>query len=110
MKKEITIIAIGLVAIYAVDLVLCAWIMSGRCFPGSRPLQVLQGSLVLPYQVITREPVSLLVSLGGLPIPVALLVLALIKRSVKLLVAGVLTFGLMWNFIVFIGCIFTNMS
>ncbi len=110
MKREMKIIAVGFAAIYAVDLALCAWIMSDRVFLGSRPLQVLQGSIVLPFQVMGHEPVALLTSLGFLLIPTTLWVLARVKRSVKLLVAGLITFGLIWNLIVWIGCIFTNLS
>lgn len=110
MKREMKIITTGVTAIYAVDLALCAWIMSGRVFPGSRPLQVLQGSIVLPFQVIVHEPAALLTSLGFLVIPTTLCVLARIKRSAKLLVAGLITFGLIWNFIVWFGCILTNLS
>lgn len=110
MKREMKIITFGLITIYGIDLALCAWIMPGRVFPGSRPLQVLQGSIVLPFQVIAHEPVALLTSVGFLLIPATLWVLARVKRSAKLLVAGLITLGLIWNIIVWIGCIFTNLS
>jgi hypothetical protein len=110
MGRKTTIVVVGLSVIYTIDIVLCAMVMSSWAFPGPRWIGVLRGSVVLPFAVMTEEMTTILVSIGLLCIPVSLWILAAIKKSTKLTVAGLITFGLLRNLATFVGCVLTNMD
>jgi hypothetical protein len=85
--------------------------MSGWIYKGTRLFQVLQGSIMLPCEAMFMQGgTTILVSLGFLCVPAILLCVAAIRKSTRFLIAGLIAFGIVWNFATWIGCILSWMD